>query len=74
MSQNYDYGDYNSGGMWAFAFSMFLTLAFFIYIAFIHSGVDLKEMDQSPSKSENSTDLNKSGQEKPDSKLDEPEF
>ncbi len=66
MSQNYDYGDYNRGGMWAFAFSMFVTLVFFIYVAFIHSGVDLKEMDQNPQKSESSTDSNEGGQKKAD--------
>ncbi len=44
MSQNYNYADYNRGGMLAFSFSMVLTLAFFVYVAFIHSGVDLKEI------------------------------
>ncbi len=67
MSKDYDYGDYNRGGMWAFIFSIFITLIFFIYVAFIHSGVDLKEMDQSPSKSENPADPNKSEQKKTDS-------
>ena len=46
MSQDYQYGDYNRGGMQAFAFSMVITLVFFVYVAFIHSGVDLKEMEQ----------------------------
>ena len=44
MSQTYDYGDYNRGGMIAFTFSMAVTLVFFVYVAFIHSGVDLKEI------------------------------
>lgn len=44
MSQTYNYGDYNRGGMIAFWFSMVVTLVFFVYVAFIHSGVDLKEM------------------------------
>lgn len=44
MSQDYKYGDYNRGGMLAFSFSMVITLAFFVYVAFIHSGVDLQEM------------------------------
>ena len=44
MSQTYDYGDYNRGGMLAFSFSMVVTLAFFVYVSFIHSGVDLKEI------------------------------
>ena len=52
MSQDYEYGDYNRGGMLAFAFSMVTTLVFFIYVAFIHSGVDLKEMEQSQPKAE----------------------
>jgi hypothetical protein len=49
MSQDYQYGDYNRGGMLAFSFSMVITLAFFVYVAFIHSGVDLKEMEGSDS-------------------------
>ena len=52
MSQDYQYGDYNRGGMLAFSFSMVLTLAFFVYVAFIHSGVDLKELEQSQPKAE----------------------
>lgn len=59
MSQDYDYGDYNRGGMWAFIFSIFVTLVFFVYVAFIHSGVDLKEMDQNPLKSEKASDSDK---------------
>ena len=43
MAQTYDYGDYNRGGMITFTFSMVLTLVFFVYVGFIHSGVDLKE-------------------------------
>lgn len=52
MSQTYDYGDYNRGGMLAFSFSMVATLVFFVYVAFIHSGVDLKELEQSQPKAE----------------------
>ena len=52
MSQDYDYGDYNRGGMLAFSFSMVITLAFFVYVAFIHSGVDLKELEQAKPKAE----------------------
>ncbi len=44
MSQDYQYADYNRGGMLAFSFSMVITLVFFVYVAFIHSGVDLKEI------------------------------
>ena len=46
MSQSYQHGDYNRGGMIAFAFSMAITLAFFVYVAFVHQGVDLKELQQ----------------------------
>lgn len=49
MSQDYQYGDYNRGGMIAFTFSMVVTLVFFVYVAFIHSGVDLKEIPKSES-------------------------
>lgn len=38
-------GDYNRGGYIAFMFSMGVTILFFIYIAIIHPGVDLKEME-----------------------------
>jgi len=37
-------GDYNRGGMIAFMGSMAFTIVFFIYIAFLHPGVDLKEI------------------------------
>ncbi len=47
MSESYDYSDYNRGGMLAFSFSMVVTLAFFVYVAFVHSGVDLKELPDS---------------------------
>lgn len=36
--------DYNKGGMIAFAFSMVVTLVFFVYVAFFSGGVDLKEV------------------------------
>lgn len=52
MSQTYDYGDYNRGGMIAFSFSMVITIVFFVYVAFIHSGVDLKEIQQTQPKAE----------------------
>lgn len=38
-------GDYNRGGYIAFMFSMVVTMIFFVYIAFIHPGVDLKELE-----------------------------
>ena len=46
MSTEYDPGDYNRSGMMAFMFSMIVTMLFFVYIAFIHQGVDLKEIPQ----------------------------
>lgn len=38
-------GDYNRGGYIAFMFCMAVTMIFFVYIAFIHPGVDLKEIE-----------------------------
>lgn len=52
MSQTYNYADYNRGGMLAFSFSMVITLVFFVYVAFIHSGVDLQEIKGSQPKTE----------------------
>ncbi|MCJ8275451.1 MAG: hypothetical protein HRT44_12660 [Bdellovibrionales bacterium] len=52
MSQSYQHGDYNRGGMIAFAFSMVFTLAFFVYVAFVHIGVDLKELEAAQPKTE----------------------
>jgi hypothetical protein len=40
----YQIGDYNRAGYLAFLFCMAFTIVFFIYIAFIHPGVDLKEI------------------------------
>lgn len=40
----YKIGDYNRGGFIAFMFSMGFTMAFFIYIAFIHPGINLNEI------------------------------
>ncbi len=44
MSQQYEYGDYNKGGLVAFGFTMVFTLGFFIYITLIYEGVDLGEL------------------------------
>lgn len=55
MSQDYQYADYNRGGMLAFSFSMAITLVFFLYVAFIHSGVDLKEIQPPAEKTEAAT-------------------
>jgi mono/diheme cytochrome c family protein len=38
---------YNKGGFYAFIFSMVFSLLFFVYISFIHPGVDLKEIPES---------------------------
>jgi mono/diheme cytochrome c family protein len=38
--------DYNKGGLIAFVFSIAFCLVFFIYIAFVHPGVDLKEINE----------------------------
>lgn len=38
---------YNRGGFIAFIFSMAFSLLFFVYISFIHPGVDLKEIPES---------------------------
>ncbi|MBY0315783.1 MAG: hypothetical protein K2Q26_09705 [Bdellovibrionales bacterium] len=48
---DYKIDDYNRGGMIAFMFSMVVTTLFFVYIAFVHPGVDLKEI-QAPEKKE----------------------
>lgn len=52
MSQTYEYGDYNRGGMLAFSFGMAVTLVFFVYVAFIHSGVNLKELKEAQPQTE----------------------
>lgn len=51
---SYNIGDYNRGGYIAFMFSMAFTMAFFIYIAFIHQGVDLKEIEDQIQKEQQS--------------------
>lgn len=38
-------GDYNRGGYIAFMFSMAFTMVFFVYIALIHPGVSLDELE-----------------------------
>jgi mono/diheme cytochrome c family protein len=42
MDNNND--QYNKGGLVAFVFSMVFCFVFFVYIAFVHPGVDLKEV------------------------------
>lgn len=40
---------YNRGGFYAFLFSMVFSLGFFVYIVFVHPGIDLKEVkEQAP--------------------------
>ncbi|NQZ01010.1 MAG: c-type cytochrome [Bdellovibrionales bacterium] len=43
---------YNKGGFYAFLFSMGFSLLFFVYIAFVHPGVDLKEIPESEMQAE----------------------
>jgi hypothetical protein len=40
----YQPGDYNRAGYLSFMFCMAFTMTFFVYIAFFHPGVDLKEL------------------------------
>ncbi|MCM2282568.1 MAG: hypothetical protein NDI61_12060, partial [Bdellovibrionaceae bacterium] len=46
MASASDQNHYNTGGYIAFIGSMVFTILFFIYISFIHKGVDLKEVTQ----------------------------
>ncbi len=47
MSAEQSGDSYNRGGLFAFIFSMVFSLSFFVYISFMHSGVDLKEIPES---------------------------
>jgi mono/diheme cytochrome c family protein len=38
--------NYNRGGYYAFVFSMVFSLVFFMYITFVHKGIDLKEIPE----------------------------
>ena len=46
MSDSAPNDPYNKGGMWAFIFTMVFSLCFFVYISFIHEGVDLQEVKE----------------------------
>lgn len=46
MSETRD--SYNRGGFIAFVFSMVFSLVFFVYLTFLHPGIDLKEVPQIP--------------------------
>ncbi|MEK6555483.1 MAG: cytochrome c [Bdellovibrionota bacterium] len=46
MDNNSD--QYNKGGLIAFVFSMVFCFGFFIYISFVHPGIDLKEVSEAP--------------------------
>lgn len=48
----YRLGDYNRAGYLAFMFCMAFTMVFFVYIAFIHPGVDLQEIKKIESSKE----------------------
>jgi mono/diheme cytochrome c family protein len=41
-----DQNDYNKAGFTVFLISMVTTITFFIYISFVHKGVDLKEIKE----------------------------
>jgi mono/diheme cytochrome c family protein len=41
---DYNRDDYNKGGLYAFLGTIIFCLCFFIYISFIHPGIDLKEI------------------------------
>ncbi len=43
---DYNREDYNKGGLIAFMGSVLFCLGFFVYISFIHPGVDLKEIPE----------------------------
>lgn len=43
---------YNKGGFIAFLFSMVFTLLFFVYISFVHPGVELNEIKKEGQKAE----------------------
>lgn len=47
QSDDHSQDTYNKGGFYAFLFSMGFSLLFFVYIAFVHPGVDLKEIPES---------------------------
>lgn len=49
---DYNPADYNKGGFNALVFSMVTTMLFFIYVSFIHSGVDMKEIPAEADKAE----------------------
>ena len=53
---SYDSGSYNNSGFKVFAFSMAFSLLFFIYIGFVHEGVDLKEIPENIATEENLAD------------------
>lgn len=52
MASASDQNHHNTGGYIAFIGSMVFTILFFIYISFIHKGVDLKEVSQPEGKQE----------------------
>ncbi len=64
----YKIEDYNRGGMIAFMFSMIATTLFFLYIAFIHPGVDLKEIPTSAPEKKEATVANPAAAPQPEAK------
>lgn len=69
---SYNIGDYNRGGYIAFMFSMAVTMAFFIYIAFIHPGVDLKEVEAQIQKEQQSAQPADAAPAAPEAPAEEP--
>ena len=62
---------YNRGGFYAFLFSMVFSLGFFVYVTFVHPGIDLKEIKTPEPGTE--TSLADGGKAAPDiSKIDKP--
>jgi len=43
---DYNRDDYNKGGLYAFVGTVAFCLIFFVYISFIHPGIDLKEVQE----------------------------
>ncbi len=58
---DYNRDDYNKGGLIAFIGSVVFCLLFFVYISFIHPGIDLKEIPEQTA----SGDMNMAANAKP---------
>ena len=58
---SYDGGSYNSSGFKIFIFSIVFSFSFFIYICFVHEGINLKEIPEGPPMGSESTLAGASG-------------